>query len=550
MGKISLKAGFFCMKKRTWLFYGLTFLILCGLSFRIFTLSDEYTAQAANNQSTVTLTVANTRGTIYDRHGTPLVNANTVYRAGVTSNPTAITALSEVLEESSFERMSQTLQSGRPAVVQLEKLVAAKDGISLFQVPERYGERLLAPHLLGYMDAGQSEGLSGLEAAFDDLLTQYNGTATVSYSVDATGKLLEGVTPVLQNTTNRSKGGLVLTLDAKIQEMVEDVAAKYMKKGAVVVMKPDGDLLAMASLPTFQPKSVADVLQDTDSPLLNRALCRYNCGSVFKIVSAAAALENGKSDTTPYDCDGNIAVGNVVFHCHNRLGHGLLDMNTAFSKSCNCYFIQLTRDVGGNALWQLAEKLQFNRTIPLCDGLKTETATLPEVETLVSPAVLANLSFGQGELTATPLHIAQLIGTVLQNGKLVSPQIIEGYMDENGTFTEAKKTKPQEQMFSVETALRLRIMMEKVVSEEGTGLAGKPLIGGAGAKTGTAETGWQRAEGEKSPVVQSWYAGYYPAGDPRYVIVVLAENADNTNAKTAPIFKEIAENLFQMESDE
>ncbi len=536
------------MKKRAWLFYGCIFTTLCALLFRIFTLSDQYLIRAADQQSTVSVTVSYTRGTIYDRNQTPLINADSVYRAAVTSNAGAVAALSEVMEKDDFEQMSRILQSGRPAVVKLEKLAASKEGISLFQVPARYQERVLAPHLLGYLSGDESEGLTGLEAAFDTLLSSYNGTAQVSYTVDANGKPLEGVSPKLVNTTNRSKGGLLLTLDATIQQITEDVAAKYIQKGAAVVMDANtGAILSMASLPTFHPENVADVLEDENSALLNRALCRYNCGSVFKIVSAAAALESGIPVDTAFSCAGSITVGDTVFHCHQRLGHGSMTMPAAFSHSCNSYFIELMRKTGGTPLWQLASRLQMSSPIVLCDGFQTENGTLPSQNALQSPAVLANFSFGQGELTATPIHIAQLIATVVNNGYLVTPHIVKGYISEDGTISENAIAPASQQVFSTTTAKTLQKMMEQVVEPGGTGYAGRPLIGAAGAKTGTAETGWKPGAGEKYPVVQSWFAGYYPAAEPQYVIVVLAENADNTGAKTAPVFKEICDLLYQLE---
>ncbi len=294
---------------------------------------------------------------------------------------------------------------------------------------------------------------------------------------------------------------------------------------------------------------MAEVLEDENAPLLNRALCNYNCGSVFKIVSAATALESGVNPDTLYTCNGSITVGNTVFHCHNRLGHGLLKMEEAFAKSCNSYFIELVSGVGGNALWQMASRLQFNSAITLHSGYTTATATFPQAATLEVPAALANASFGQGELTASPLHIAQLVSTVVNGGTLVPPRIVLGYVDENGAYTEETQAEQHQRVFSVKTAATLRMMMEKVLSDDGTGKSGKPLIGGAGAKTGTAETGWSRTDDEKYAVVQSWYAGYYPASDPQYVIVVMAENAQNTDAKTAPVFKEIADTLYRMEQN-
>ena len=126
----------------------------------------------------------------------------------------------------------------------------------------------------------------------------------------------------------------------------------------------------------------------------------------------------------------------------------------------------------------------------------------------------------------------------------------QGYTDSEGAFTEAEKS-TSTRVFSSKTATLLQQMMEKVLSEDGTGGAGKPQFGIAGAKTGTAETGWASAENEKYAVVHSWYAGYYaPQENTQYVIVVFAENAENTGAKTALVFKEIADALYMVKTEE
>lgn len=538
------------MKKRLWLTYGCIITLFCGLLFRIYTLSNQYLRTAADKQSSVTVTVANVRGTIYDRDGVPLVNSEKEYRASVIAVPSALTALSDSMDATAFSALSDALQTGKPAVVSLENIVSAS-GISLFQVPVRYSSRVLAPHLIGYMDADKTEGLVGIEAAYNTLLNGYSGKATATYTVDANGSALGGIAPKLNNTLTTVKGGLYLTLDADIQRVAEDAAAKYIKKGAVVIMDPtDGAILAMVSLPTYHPESVADVLQDADSPLLNRALCSYNCGSVYKLVSAATALELGMDVTEKSNCNGNVTIGSNVFHCHNRLGHGELDLESALAKSCNCYFIQLMQNVGGTPLLRLSERLLFGDAITLCEGIKTAVSVMPSENTLSAPAALANLSFGQGELTATPVHIATLISTIVNNGVLCSPHIIKGYTDSDGNFEKAQQT-AFSRVFSAQTAVTLRGMMEKVVSEEGTGAEGQPRYGMAGAKTGTAETGWAPAENEKYAVVHSWYAGYYtPQEGKTYVIVVFAENAENTEAKTAPVFKKIADALYKLKDEE
>ena len=339
------------LKKRALVLFTLLLFVFSGIIVQVYRLSDTYLSQAAEKQSTVTVTVANGRGTIYDAHLRPLVNASSEYRLSVAPSAEAIAALTPQIDREQLESLSERLQSGRPAVVTLRELKASVPDSTLFSVPVRYTEPLTAPHLLGYLDGDGLHGVTGIEQAFDEYLNQCGGKATVTYTVDAMGRPLGGIEPIIENTLDETKAGVVLTIDATIQRMAQTAAQKYMTKGAVVVMEPDtGRIAAMVSLPDFQPSNVADCLEDADSPLLNRALCNYNLGSVFKIVSAAAALEQGISTATTFTCNGALQVGDTTFHCHDRLGHGALDMTGAFAKSCNPYFIQLMQQAGGTSL--------------------------------------------------------------------------------------------------------------------------------------------------------------------------------------------------------
>ncbi len=532
------------MTKRLWAFFVVLTLLFGGILYRIYDISENFLSSVAGSQSTITVTVANSRGTIYDRNGEALVNGFTEYRAAVTPQTESLTALSGVLEAQTFAGLKDMLQNGKPTVVTLPRL-AAGVGLSLFQVPVRYENRVLAPHLLGYLNADHGEGLTGMEQALDDVLRAFGGEATVTYTVDAHGRVLNGIEPTITNSLSNAKGGVQLTLDARLQRLAEDVAEKYIQKGAVVISDPrNGDILAMVSLPQFHPAHVADVLQDEDSPLLNRALCSYNCGSVFKIVTAAAALENGMSAQQTYYCAGKIDVSDTVFHCHQRLGHGMLDFKNAFSKSCNAFFIQLAQQTGGEVLLNLSQRLQLDSSMVICEGMQTASATLPDAVDLQAPAALANLSFGQGELTATPMHIAQLIGTVVNDGVMISPRVIEGYVNADGTVQSHTRQSGQ-RVLSATTCQTLKQMMQSVMTVGGTGEKGCPTKGVAGAKTGTAETGWQSAQDAQYPVVQSWFAGYYyPKENEPYVIVVLAEDADNTHADTSAVFREITDSIY------
>ncbi len=533
------------MKKRALVLFTLLLFILSGVVLQVYRLSDAYLSQAADQQGSVTVKVANSRGTIYDARLRPLTNAGEEYRLSVTPSPEAIAALSGMLDEEQLAAVSERLQSGKPAVVTLPEIPANLEGSLLFKVPVRYGGRLLAPHLLGYMDGDGLHGLTGVELAFDEYLNSCGGQASVTYSVDAMGKPLQGIAPQVVNTLADAKAGVVLTIDQDIQKIAEEAAKRYMTKGAVVVMEPaTGRIAAMVSLPDFQPGTVADSLDAADSPLLNRALCNYNLGSVFKITSAAAALEKGIPISTAFPCNGSVTIGNVTFHCHNRLGHGTLNMQDGFAQSCNPYFIQLMQQAGGSALLGMASNLGFDRSLILVDGLKTARATLPTAEELLSPAAVGNLAFGQGSLLGTPVHVAQMVAAVVNGGKIIRPTILKGYCDKEGRLSE-ETIEPEQTVFSKQTAQTLKDLMIYAV-KEGTGASAQPTVsaGAAGGKTGTAETGWKS---ENKAVVQSWFGGFYPAENPKYVIAVIAEDSDNTKGKSSPVFKKICEDIYMLE---
>lgn len=533
------------MKKRALVLFTLLLFILSGVVLQVYRLSDAYLSQAADQQGSVTVKVANSRGTIYDARLRPLTNAGEEYRLSVTPSPEAIAALSGMLDEEQLAAVSERLQSGKPAVVTLPEIPANLEGSLLFKVPVRYGGRLLAPHLLGYMDGDGLHGLTGVELAFDAYLNSCGGQASVTYSVDAMGKPLQGIAPQVVNTLADAKAGVVLTIDQDIQKIAEEAAKRYMTKGAVVVMEPaTGRIAAMVSLPDFQPGTVADSLDAADSPLLNRALCNYNLGSVFKITSAAAALEKGIPISTAFTCNGSVTIGNVTFHCHNRLGHGTLNMQDGFAQSCNPYFIQLMQQAGSSALLGMASNLGFDRSLILADGLKTARATLPTAEELLSPAAVGNLAFGQGSLLGTPVHVAQMVAAVVNGGKIIRPTILKGYCDKEGRLSE-ETIEPEQTVFSKQTAQTLKDLMIYAV-KEGTGTSAQPTVsaGAAGGKTGTAETGWKS---ENKAVVQSWFGGFYPAENPKYVIAVIAEDSDNTKGKSSPVFKKICEDIYMLE---
>lgn len=215
-------------------------------------------------------------------------------------------------------------------------------------------------------------------------------------------------------------------------------------------------------------------------------------------------------------------------------------MIEALSVSCNTYFIQLAQSIGADAIYSMANTLGFGRKISLADGITTSVPLLPKRSALKQPAALANFSFGQGYLMTTPLHIAQIVATVANGGVMPSVQLIRSFVDEDQNENEAPRGASYTVM-SKQTAHLLQRMLYEVV-ESGTGRTAKPHNTTAAGKTGTAETGQKNG---KVAVVQSWFAGYFPAEDPQYVVVVLAEDSATTRENASSIFCEISNNLYE-----
>ncbi len=528
------------MKKRVFTLL-LSFAVLfCGIGARLLYLSHEQHLAVSELQSTRVQTIAVSRGTIYDRYGEPLVNRETYRLASISPTATCIDTLQRTALKENTTLMAR-LEKGERVTTAIEAWLPPTPGIVQISVPTRYDADNTACHVIGYVN-GEGDGVCGVEKYCNDLLVSYSGEATVRFQTDALGKVSQNSTDMLTNDLMRAKGGVALTLDAQIQQIVEAVAPSYLERGTVVVTDAqNGEVLASVSLPQYDRNHVEMSLSSTDSPLLDRTLIGYNIGSVFKILIAAAALENGMSAHTMYTCTGSCKVNGREFRCHNPFGDGKLTMEEAMARSCNTYFIQMAQDLGADAIYDMACKLGFADSLSLIEGYSTSRAILPSRRDLSAAAALANLSIGQGDLLASTYHIATLLGAVASNGVMHAPSLLYGEMDENGIMHPYAETVVPTRVFSANTAAILQDMLAAVVSG-GTGTGAQPSYGVAAGKTGTAETGWEQ-NGEE--VVQSWFAGYYPVQAPQYVITVLSENGGQNGKVAAPLFATIADKLYE-----
>lgn len=513
---------------------------MMGLVLRLYILSQSaYYAAVAGGQSSWLLEVDTSRGQIYDCELQPLVSTEMAYLAAVEPSAQAAAALYSALAPEQREAVTQHLAGLTPFVIEVEAPEVYAPGVEVFSVSQRSTGDQTAVHLIGYLDQ-EGHGVTGIEAAYDTLLTEAGGTLSVRYTTDTMGRALATEPPEVVDEGYNGAGGVVLTIDREIQLLAEEAAARHFEKGAVVVLDVHtGEIRAMASLPVYDPENVAAALDDPDSPLINRALLPYSVGSTFKVLVAATALEQGYAGHT-YDCPGYIQVGDTVFHCHNLAGHGLLDMTGALEKSCNPYFISLIQLTGGESVAAKASAIGFGSPLELADGITAAAGRLPTYEELSVPGQEANFGFGQGYLMATPLQIAQLMAAIAGDGAAVTPKLVAGFTEDGETPSEYTPTYSPKQVVTPSAAIQVQQMMISVV-EEGSGTLAKPELLGAGGKTGSAQTGTYDENGEE--IVQAWFAGFYPADDPQYAIAVLAEGMEDGGRYAAPVFKEICDGI-------
>lgn len=494
--------------------------------------------QTAIQQSTYTVTAGTANGTIYDRNGTPLVNATTTYQAVVSPTAEAVEALlPHVLDKTSF---LSSVEQGMPFVCEIDTAEIDCADVTILEIPERYAVPVLAQHLIGYTADGV--GVSGIEAAFDNILRSETSRWSVTFSVDGTSGVLSGDNLQIRYGANPTYG-VITTLDADIQRLCETAGAS-LEKGCIIVMEVNsGDILGMASFPCYSVDNLSAALEDENSPLINRALYAYPVGSIFKLVTATCAKESGIAYRFQYDCTGVISIGTQEFHCHDRSGHGIQNMLEAMRSSCNPYFIALSQELSAITLLNMAKSLRFGEEIVLASGITALSGTLPTVSQLNIPAERANFCFGQGILTATPLQIARMTCAIAGDGSLPMGRLILG-ITENGREILNEEEATFESGISEETAAFLRTPMCYAASSED--FEGCPKYLAMGAKTSTAQT--ERYDENGVEYCDGWVTAFFPSQSPKYVVTVLAEDDGYGNDCASPVLREIAAGIMALES--
>ena len=398
-----------------------------GVLCRLFYLASrtDYAARAAA-QSTVTLELPARRGGFYDCMGLPLTGLEKRWLALCFPGQENYTRLYACTDTAGQELLYRSRSRAAPFLVEVDRDMTAL-GIPCYAASRRYAAAPLCPQLLGYLD-GEGHGAAGLEKALDALLTGSGARDTLLCPVTAQGTLRTGE-QVQHLQADSGAVGVRLTLSRSVQRAAEAVAAQTMTTGCILVLDVrTAALRACVSVPGFDPANPAASLEAPDSPFLNRALQAYAVGSVFKPVLAAAALEAGLAPE--YDCNGAVVVDGQIFRCAGGVPHGEVDLSAALAKSCNGYFIRLGQQLGAQALLQQAQALGFGRSIGLAEGLIAQSGALPGAEELAQSGQLANFSFGQGSLLATPLQVAAMMNTIANGGVYRAPCLLDCVLDE------------------------------------------------------------------------------------------------------------------------
>lgn len=500
--------------------------------------SSQYVATSLA-QSRYKLDLGRSRGSIYDRWLRPMVNQRYEYSVGVLPLPSAVATLRSALGQEQMLAVLSGLEGGKPAKLVSKSPIPSAEGLAVYKFPVRYSDTTMAQHIIGYMSQGV--GVSGIERGYNSMLQANGGGVELIYTVDATGAGLgSGAAEILDTRPYRDNiGGVVLTLDSRMQSIAE-TAMNRIKKGALVLLDVhSGEVLAAVSRPTFSYGSLSKALAGTAGEMLNRATAGANVGSVFKPFLAGIALDKGIGEDKKHVCTGSHTVDDTTFYCHNRAGHGEIDMAEAMRRSCNVYFMKIGEELGIENLTEFAMALDFGENIQLADGI-TATSSMPPIQE-ITKGELMNLSFGQGQLMASPVHIASLMATIANGGVYTPPRL---YMGETLDGYTINRERPAEsrRIFSENTAKLLRRQLSDVVAA-GSGRRADSAYCATAGKTGSAQTGQWESEGE---IINGWFAGFFPADNPHYAIAVLEVGGEGSETP-AEIFSEVADGIMLLD---
>ena len=500
-----------------------------------------FSASVSAQSNKRTISIAESRGAIYDRNGELLVNTKKQIYAAVIPSANVMSQIDNLLTSVDKSLIRKNLERGLPAVYPVGGISGNTPEIKYITTFKRYEENQPAAHLIGYISPEEKKGVSGLEKSFDQLLSSHSGRISVSFGVDGTGKALIGEGITINDENYNSPAGLMLTLDKRLQGIVENALDIYdIEMGAAVVLKAEtSEILALASRPVFDPSNPSVSLKAENAPFLNRALMAYSVGSIFKPVVAAAAIENGISESFEHDCVGYVQIGSNRFRCHNRSGHGVLDMAGAIANSCNTYFIELSKQVGAEKVYAMANASDSAGKLSFPTVLYPPRAVCP-MRLNFSPRARKLQLLVRASCLPRPFRLPPCMPQSPTAAITGSPMCSCPCLTTTVRSTPTICLRPRQDYEGKHRQKLISLLKETV--DNGNGSAAKPGLCHRGGKTATAQTG-QYENGKE--LLVTWFAGFFPAEEPEYVIVIMKERGSASTKDCTPVFKYIADMIIK-----
>jgi len=543
-----------------WVLVG-AFALLAGAFFRTQVVQHQKFQLRAETNRLRPISLTPPRGAIVDRNGAIiaenvpgytvklLASSRDSLRAVLTRMAEFVSldsaAAAEVMHRFAQARYQPVLVFGDASfetIARLEEHRAVLPGLVIQAEPKRqYPVGKAAAHLVGYVSEvneqdlaanrypgavlGSIVGKAGLEQEYDDSLRGSEGVRYIE--VNARGRLVREETGTASLPPTPGKP-IATTIDLPLQRLIDSMWPPDVR-GAMVAMTPSGEIRALYSAPSYDPNSFVGGIsaaewralnEDPAKPLLNRAIqARYPPASPFKLAIAAMALRRGLigfDSRMPTPCRGGLRLGNRVFRCWKKEGHGSLDLVGAVAASCDVYFYQLGLRLGLNAIIQDGVLMGFraksgidleNEVDPIFPASTAYFDRLYGPRNWSPPATTLNFSIGQGENTQTLINMMRFYQGLAGSGEPPAPHLVSG-----------GSAKPRSLGLSPEQLAGLREALIAVV-ERGTGAASRRSDLAMAGKTGTAQNPHGKDHG--------WFIGFAPADQPQLVVGGIMEFAEH-----------------------
>lgn len=540
--------------------FGLSFGLLGYRGFRLHTRPDDKLQTLADRQYKETVRPLPIRGNIYDHRGHELAVSVSSYSLAahphlVSDRTYLAKQIAGILDMNSRD-VRKKLNSSRKFVWikrrlmpnQVERIEQLNDpALSLQKEARRYyPNRELASQLLGAVGY-DGEGLGGLELSYDEYLRGPE-QKEVTYR-DARGAVFDSSDDPLESQT---VSHLHLTIDRNIQYVAETELATAahrlkIKHGTVIVMDArSGAILAMASYPRFNPNTYQNYrLENWRSVALSNS---FEPGSVFKPITAAAALESGKFDVqSQIDCEnGKLRIGNTVIKDHEKYGE--LSFGEVLKYSSNIGAAKLADGVGKKALYKMIRRFGFGDKTGI-DFPGEATGSVRHFDNWY-PVDLAAISFGQS-INATALQVASAYATIANRGKRMKPYLVERITRSDGELVREFEPKSLGTVIQPEIAKTLAQLLEGVTQEGGTGKAAAIPGYRVAGKTGTAQIYDAKLKTYSKTDYFSSFVGFAPAEDPQLTVFVGLDTPQGDRIYggqiAAPIFRNVmSASLYQL----